>query len=494
MTVSADPSVASQHTARRPTNFIGGKALPAGATLGVAIDPASSEELGETPSSTRAEVEQALTVAFEAWGNGTGPFSGASSSERQAGLERFASALESQPDEFAYWHAREVGIPITTTRQHAFALGDLVRGIAAVAPRVLEPRLLSAGERRVEILRLPWGPAALYTAWNAPSFLAVTKIAYALAAGCPAILKPSEHAGATTGLLVDALQAAELDPGWVQVLCGGADVGSQLANDPRVRMISYTGGTTGGRAVAEAAAARMAATHLELSASNPTIVTRDADLDLAAVELARGSLVLNGQWCEAPRRVYVHASTHDELVSRLLDELSPRVIGDPTSDSTELGPLAYSAQFKSVTDSITRLATLGHVERATQRLPSAGYFMAPTLIVGLPLSAVDREIFGPVLAISPYNELAEALEAANGLNDGLAAYVFSGDRDEAFSIGTHLHAGEVRIGGTRVLDLAEGSSQSFWGTSGIGGHGLIDVLQAHTGIRIVGEEDYTLAI
>jgi phenylacetaldehyde dehydrogenase len=238
----------------------------------------------------------------------------------------------------------------------------------------------------------------------------------------------------------------------------------------------------------------MAATHLELSASNPVIVTADADLDVAADELARGTLVLNGQWCEAPRRVYVHQSIHNDLASRLLAELSRRVIADPTKDSTELGPLAYRAQFEGVVDAVARLGATGQIERATQALPTTGYFMAPTLVVDLSPAAVDHEIFGPVLAISPYTQLTEALEAANGLGDGLAAYVFSGDREQAFSIGAQLHAGEVRLGGTRVLDLAEGSAQSFWGTSGAGGHGVTDVLQAHTGIRIVGEEDYNLAL
>jgi betaine-aldehyde dehydrogenase len=346
----------------------------------------------------------------------------------------------------------------------------------------------------VELQLLPWGPAALYTAWNAPSFLAASKLAYALAAGCPALLKPSEYAGATTGLLVDALVNAELDPGAVQVLCGGAEVGGMLARDPRVRLINYTGGTAGGRAVASAAIDRMTVLQLELSASNPAIVTPGAPLELAVAELARGALVLNGQWCEAPRRVYVHSSDHDELVSHLIKQLAAGEIGDALNETTDVGPLSREGQLMVFEEAVDRLGSFGIVERSHRELPSAGYFASPAVVCALPLDAVDREIFGPLLAVSPYKRLDDALGAANALGDGLAGYVFGSNREQAFALGERLHAGEVRIGGTRVLDLAEGSAQSFWGTSGIGGHGRSAMLQAHVGKRIVGEEDHALVL
>jgi betaine-aldehyde dehydrogenase len=444
--------------------------------------------------SSREDVERALRVADAAWGNGEGPFSRRSLTSRLEALDRFADALEARVDSFAYWHAREIGIPISTTRLFASALGDVVRGVAEVAPAALSAHSLSAGQRRVELQRLPWGPAALYTAWNAPAFLAVTKIAYAVASGCPSILKPSEYAGATTGLLVDSLLATDLDPGAVQVLCGGAQVGALLAADPRVRMISYTGGTSGGRAVASSAINHMVSLHLELSASNPAIVDTDASLDVAAAELARGALVLNGQWCEAPRRVYVHASAHDELVSRLLGEFAGLTIGDAMNEGTDVGPLARESQLDAFEQAVERLSTWGHVERSHDNLPPAGYYTSPTVVAALPLEAVNREIFGPLLSVSPYERVEEAVRAANALGDGLAGYVFGGDREAAFAIGEKLHAGEVRIGGARVLDLAEGSAQSFWGTSGIGGHGRVDVLLAHVGTRVVGEENYELAL
>ena len=446
------------------------------------------------PDSSASEIDRALAAAAAAWGAGAGSFSRLPMEKRLEQLQRLASALEERADAFADWHAREIGIPISTARMFAAGLGDLVRGIAEPAPDVLAPRALEANGRRVELHLLPWGPAALYTAWNAPAFLAVSKLTYALVAGCPAVLKPSEHAGATTGVLVDALLAADLQPGAVQVVCGGATAGARIAADPRVRMINYTGGTGGGRAVAAAAIGHMATLHLELSAANPAIVTRDADLATTAAELARGATVLNGQWCEAPRRIYVDAAIEGELVALLLAELGSLTIGDPLDAATELGPLARGEQLAAVEASLERLTLLGDVHRSHESLPSIGCFFSPVVVSGLPLDAVEQEIFGPVLAVSPFDALEEAIDAANGLGDGLAAYVFAGDRNEAVAIGLRLHAGEIRLGGTRVLDLAAGSAQSFWGTSGLGGHGRDDVLRAHVGTRIVGEEDYGLPL
>jgi betaine-aldehyde dehydrogenase len=492
--VAPGSAVAEPPTPRRPLDLIAGEALEPSESIGIAFDPSTGLPLGEMPTSSESDVDRALAAAYEAWGNGDGSFSRSSVQSRLDALERFADALDARADAFAYWHAREIGIPVATTRLFASGVGDVVRGVAEAAPAALSTRALPADNRRVELHLLPWGPAALYTAWNAPSFLAASKLAYALAAGCPALLKPSEYSGATTGLLVDALVDAELDPGAVQVLCGGAEVGGLLARDSRVRVINYTGGTAGGQAVASAAIGRMTLLQLELSGSNPAIVTPGAPLDLAASELARGTLVLNGQWCEAPRRVYVHSSDHDDLVSRLIKAMAASEVGDAMSETTDVGPLSREGQLALFEEAVDRLGSFGTVERSHNELPSAGYFASPTVIGALPPKAVDREIFGPMLAVSAYERLDDAVRAANGLGDGLAGYVFGTDREEAFALGERLHAGEVRIGGTRVLDLADGSAQSFWGVSGLGGHGRADLLRAHVGTRVIGEEDFSLPL
>ncbi|HEX3240825.1 MAG TPA: aldehyde dehydrogenase family protein [Solirubrobacterales bacterium] len=462
--------------------------------IGVAESPNTGARLGDLAATAPDRVDAALAAADSAWACGDGDWSSATHAQRLPGLLRLAAELDARADSLAVSHAAEIGIPISTARLFAGGVAGVVEEIAAAAEGVLAPRPLDAGERRVVRLRLPLGPAALMGSWNAPGFTAATKIGNALAAGCPVIYKPSEVTPQSTATLVEALVAADLGPGTAQVVCGGADVGQQLAASPHVRFISYTGGSAGGRAVAATAIGRMISLQLELSGANPALVMPGADLDEAARELARGATVLNGQWCEAPRRVFVPAGDHDRLVELLLQELRGHTIGDSLEPTTTLGPLAYRGHFERVTQQLRELAAQGEATPSHDELPAEGFFLSPTVVSGLPLDAVKHEIFGPVLAVIPYTSLPAALQAANGLGDGLAGYVFGRDRDAAFALGSRLHAGEVRVGGARVLDLAPGSAQSFWGTSGIGGHGRDEVLEAHLGTRVVGEEDFTLAL
>jgi phenylacetaldehyde dehydrogenase len=474
----------------RGAQLVVGAGRTPGVPAATAEDPSTGRPLHVRLDSTTADVERALAASARAWGHGSGAWSGLAPGPRHAALLRFAAAVDSRSEAFAAAHARELGIPIDTARLFAGGLAGLVEEIAAAAAGAVAAEDLSRDGRRVQRLRLPWGPAALLPSWNAPAYLAVGKLANALAAGCPSVLKPSEHATLTTEILVDALVEAELPEGAAQVVSGDARVGQQLAADGRIRLISYTGGSAGGRAVARAAIERMPALQLELSASNPAIVLEGADLELTARELVRGQLVLNGQWCEAPRRVFVPARRHDELVSALIAGSSAVVVGDATRPGVQLGPLAYREQLERVR---AQVAALAGEATATRDVPPAGFFHAPTVVSALPLDAVGQEIFGPVLTVHPYAAVADAVAAANRLDDGLAGYVFGAPR-EAFEVATAVHAGEVRVNGVRVLDLVPGSAQSFWGTSGLGGHGRAPVLGAHLGTRIVGEEDPALAL
>jgi acyl-CoA reductase-like NAD-dependent aldehyde dehydrogenase len=339
---------------------------------------------------------------------------------------------------------------------------------------MLAPRALDADGRRVEQLRPPWGPAALLIPWNAPAPTAIGKIANALAAGCPAIVKPSEHAVAACSLVAEAAVAAGLPPGALQVVHGDGRLGAQLAADPRVRAIALTGGQGSGRAVAAAAAPRMAALRLELGGTNPAVVTADADTEAAAEALVRGMTKLSGQWCEAPRRVLVAAELHDSLREALVERLSAVRAGSSLDEGTELGPIGNRPHFERVCARLGRIA------------PSdGGFFLAPAIVAGSPRD----ELFAPVLAVHPVKSEEEAIAEANAPGDGLAAYVFAGDDERALALARRLHAGEVRIGGTGLLDLAPAAEQSFWGSSGVGAHGRHNALAFFTGARVVGVDD-----
>lgn len=487
-------SVAPTATLPTVADLVRGESALPSRVIGRAEDPSTGVHTGALRATDPDRVEQALEAAERGWGHGAGSWSGRPLDERLQAVTRIGEQLDRRAEPLAEAHAREIGIPIATARGFAAGLAGVVEGVVATARQELPVRPLDAPGRRVEILRLPWGPAALLAPWNAGAFVAVTKLANALAAGCPAILKPSEHDGATAALLVEALIAADLGPDAVQVVCGAAEVGRHLVADRRTKVISYTGSTTGGRAVARTAIERMPSLQLELSASNPALVLPGADLEAVAAELARGALVLNGQWCEAPRRVLVPRADHDRLVTLLLAELGRCTIGPASDPATELGPLAFRGHYERIVEQIAALGEHGEVAVSHDAVPAGGFFVAPTVVGGLPLDAVRDELFGPVLALQPYATLEQAIASTDANGDGLAAYVFGPDRDEAFAVGRRLHAGEVRLGGVRVLDLAAGSSQSFWGSSGIGGHGSATVLDAYVGTRIVGEEDPSLPL
>lgn len=466
----------------------GEAAEPSEVLPGVLENPSDGSLIGSQRASSAESVEAALAAATAAWEEGS--WSALPTVERVEAINRFADALASRADQIAEVDAIDSGMPIRISRLFAGSLPDTTRAAAAAAAGAAETELLEAEGRRVELLRLPWGPTAILTPWNAPSGVAIGKVAGALAAGCPVILKPSEFGPSFAQAFAEAALEAGLPSGALQIVHGDAGVASQLVGDDRVRAIALTGGQPAGRAVAAAAAARMAALQLELGGSNPAVVAADADVEASAIALADGVAKLNGQWCEAPRRVFVARSLHDELRDALVESLSGRRIGPVEDEQTEIGPLAHRGHFERVR---AQVAALGGRRLETAPVPdSEGFFLSPTIVVDAPPEAVTEEIFGPVLTLHPVDSDEEAIAIANANGDGLAAYVFSEDLERAFAIGRRLHAGEIRIGGANLIDLAPGSTQSFWGTSGIGAHGTRQVLEAFRGSRIVGEENPAL--
>ena len=306
-------------------------------------DPNTGEAMAPRLASTDEAVERALAAAWEAWGEGDMPMD-----ERAALLGRLAAEVDDRAERIAVAEALDTGVPIAVTRMIAGSLGETIRAVAALAAETLAPRALDAGGRRVEQLRPPWGPAALLVPWNAPAPTAVGKIANALVAGCPAIVKPSEHAVAACSLIAEAAVAAGLPSGALQIVHGDGLLGAQLATDERIRAIALTGGQASGRAVAAAAAPRMAALRLELGGTNPAVVTADADAEAAAEALIRGMTKLSGQWCEAPRRVLVASGLHDALHDALLDRLSAIKVGSSMDETTQLGPIGNRPHFRRV--------------------------------------------------------------------------------------------------------------------------------------------------
>jgi acyl-CoA reductase-like NAD-dependent aldehyde dehydrogenase len=374
------------------------------------------------------------------------------------------------------------------TTAMASGAGDRLRASA--------DELLAVGQDSTEIgrgggpvlrCRAPWGPAIVIGPWNAPLATVIGKIASALAAGNPVILKPSEWAPSSAHYLAKAALDAGLPPGVFQVIHGAGVTGAQLVSDPRIGIVSFTGNSATARAIAMAAAPNFTRLQLEASGNNPVIVCADADLERTTDALVDGMIKLNGQWCEGPGKLLVNEKVYDELLDRLTTRLADIVIGSNFDDSTQLGPLSHQSHRDQLNTRVGELVAHGGMAQSSKDLPPDGWFIAPTIVSGIKASDANAELFGPVVTIHAVTDDDAAVQAANSDGDGLGGYVFSSDTERALSIGTRMRGGEIKINGTSLLDLVANSRQSFWGTSGYGGHTtLADELELFRGDRIVG--------
>jgi betaine-aldehyde dehydrogenase len=454
-------------------------------------NPDTGEMVANSATSPAEHVERAIAAA--ARDHASGSWARRPVDERVALLFDLAGRLALMQDEFAVADAFDSGVPITVTSMFAAALPGIVRDAAAHAQELMPEQLLRSPGGDSHLQRVPWGPAAVLAPFNAPGFTAVKKSAYALAAGCSVLLKPSPHAPHSANLLAAAIAesiAAFGAPSAVfQLLHGGAEVGETLASDRRVRCLAFTGSRGAGRSVAAAASGDLKALQLECGSNNPAIVRSDADVAATAESLVRGFTKLNGQWCERPGTVFVAKELHDALCESLCTAMTRLHPGPCMDVETTFGPQANRTQADGVAAAVRHLEVLGataHTAFADQ--PTRGSFVRPVVLTGAAPADTVAEIFGPVLVVHAVADDHESLHLANRTDGGLAAYVFTADIETGVALGTRLNAGEVKINGTSVLDLSPSSTQSFWAGSGIGGHGNADLLRFFTGTRIIGPD------
>lgn len=478
-------------------SLVDGRWVTPSERIGVLSDPNTGRERQAQLSTELAEVDTALRAAERVHQSAAlddGPIAA-----RIDVLTAFARALAERQEDIACQDAISTGNPITTTRLLASYLAGRVQSAVDQLEQLGEGRSLAADGRTVRLLNRSLGPVVVLAPWNAPTFVAVSKIGAAIAAGCPVILKPSEWAPGGAQIIAEVLDhiiaGSGLPRATFQLVHGGARVGAALSADPRVKVITFTGGVDAGRAVAAAAAPNLTLTQLELGSNNPAIVLPDADIARTARWLISGVTRLNGQWCEAPGKVLVSQSIHDALVEALIDEASRVAIGHCMADETRLGPLAFSTHRDRLRTQLASLSDAGAIVSSPASLPDlGGWFFSPTVVTGVDARSATTELFGPVLTVHPTTSTAEALSFANLPGGGLDAFVFGSDEDAALEVGARMRAGEVRINGTNMADLADGSEQSFWDGSGVGGHGPANAVPFYQGRRVVGVDSDTLPI
>lgn len=452
---------------------------------GVLADPNTGRTLLETLSSSPDQVDRAIAAADAAHSSGDWAELGAVG--RAPFLRRLAKELDRIADRVAVLDSLNSGVPIRVTSLFAGSNGDTIREAMRLALERGDRESVGDEGREVTIERIPWGATALILPWNAPAAMAVKKLGYALAAGATVVVKPSPASPLSAQLIMAAVARAGLPNGVVSLVLGGAAVGEQLVSDRRIRVISMTGSTPTGRAIAALAAPNLTRLRLELGSSNPAIVRADANLPASAAAIVAGAMKLSGQWCEAPRRVIVARERMDGFVAVLRSKLGALRHGSSLDRASDLGPVAFEGRLRELTAQREALREQGATIIESGTPPKAGWFMAPTIAVSEEIDP-RPERFGPIITVQPSDDDEHALALANDGQVGLAGYVFSADTAAAAALGRRLVAGEVKINGTSVLDLVSGSRQSFFGSAGLGGHGDADLLDFFVGSRIVGAD------
>jgi acyl-CoA reductase-like NAD-dependent aldehyde dehydrogenase len=312
-------------------------------------------------------------------------------------------------------------------------------------------------------------------------------MASALAAGAPAIFKPSEFAPHSAIVMARAIHKAGLPVGAFQLLCGNRQIGGPIVQDARIRSVSFTGGLAGGRAVARACADDFKPTQLELGGNNPLVVFPDVDLDHVATGVVFGMTMLNAQWCRALGRLIVHHSIKDKLLEAVMQKLEVVRLTSSLDEQADMGPMVHEGQYDSIRGDVDMLVRKGGRVLSATKLPDLpGYFIAPTLIDGCDPSDTVDEIFGPVAAVHTFDSEAQALALANGTPFGLAAYVYSNDLERAFRFARELRTGGVKINGYSLLSLNPDAPRAAWGLSGIGEEGHAQSIEFFCGARVIG--------
>ena len=439
-------------------------------------------------SSNREQIQAALAATDRTYQAGT--WEDTPAQERAELLERMAEELSGADyvESISSADSLTSGAIIRSTRKMARMLPFVFRGAAAYLREGHLDQKVPGPCGQVEYLRRPWGPALLIAPWNGPTAIGSHKVASALAAGGPCILKPSEFTPHSAIMMARAADRAGLPKGVFQLTLGDRTVGAQLVEDPRIKAVSFTGGLAGGRAIARACAEDFIPTQLELGGNNQLVVFADADLDQAATGIVYGLTNLNGQWCRALGRLLVHASVKDRLLDKVLSQLANIRLGHSLDENSDMGPLVHRGHFEQVQADIERLQCLGGQVLAATPLPKLeGNFIAPTLVDGCRPEDTREEIFGPVAAVHTFRYDDEALALANGTDLGLAGYVYSGNEEKAFAFARKMRTGGVKINGYSLLSIGEGTPRGAWGLSGLGEEGHGQSIEFFTGARVIGQ-------
>ena len=432
------------------------------------INPATGEKIDTITFATKDEVNQAIEKSKQAqleWEKIPQP-------TRAEHVKLLIPLFEQNKDELAQLYVKEQGKTL------AEAQGEIDKSIQFI-DYMTSLSMSNKGEvlqnsvenETIQLTKKPIGVTAGIVPWNAPILVLLRKVIPAIVTGCSVVIKPSEETTLLTLRLAQLFKASTIPAGLVQIVPGtGETVGTQLAQHKDIQLLSLTGSMRAGKAVFENAASTVKKVNLELGGNAPVIVTPNANIDKAVDYIVTARIKNAGQVCTCPERIFVHEDSHDTFVDKVTEKMKSLTVGDPLDDKTDFGAIINKTQLNSIDDKVqaavqngAELVLGGHI------LDRPGYFYAPTVLdhVKQTDAVFKEEIFGPVLAITTYQNFEQVIDDANDTNAGLSSYIFSNDLSEVMTATERLKFGEV-YANCEAEEVVNGY-HAGWRESGLGG-------------------------
>lgn len=426
-----------------------------GSTFDV-LEPVGNEVYLTAAAGKKADIDRAVAAAKDAFESG--PWPRMLPRERARVLNKIADLVEAQDKRLAELETFDTGLPIKQALGQARRAAENFRFFADLIVAQADDTFKVPGRQMNYVNRKPIGVAGLITPWNTPFMLESWKLAPALATGNTVVLKPAEFTPLSASLWAGIFEEAGLPKGVFNLVNGiGEEAGDALVKHPDVPLISFTGESRTGQIIFANAAPYLKGLSMELGGKSPAVVFADADIDAALDATVFGVFSLNGERCTAGSRVLVERSIYDDFVERYAERAKNVVVGLPSDEATEVGALVHPEHFDKVMSYVELAKDEGRIVAGGKRPDEwpEGNFVLPTVVADVEPQAriFQEEIFGPVVAITPFDSDEEALELANNTKYGLAAYIWTNNLKRAHNFAQNVQAGMVWLNSNNVRDL-----------------------------------------